>query len=339
MYDERAVRDLLRVQERIATHDQLAGLGMPRSTITRRILPSGPWQRALPGVIAAHNGTLTQRERLLAAVRYAGDGAVITGKSGLRLHGRRLGDLLGPDAPHVLIPHEHRRNAHHFAVIERTRHLPTSLQLSGLPVAPQVRCLVDAARRQEHVDTVRGVVAECIQSGDVTPRALHEAVSRANRQRTAGVRLALAEIDRGVRAVAEARVAEVVARSTLPDTMFNAVLFRLDGVFLGSPDGYFRHCAAGYEIDSFAYHFARSLYVASQRRQRSMLEEGVLMMGISPVDAFEDPDAFIEQLHHLLDVAEQRTPPELVVMRRSEFPEGQPIRNLVIPSPESPQSR
>lgn len=328
-YDETAVRDLLRSQERIATHDQLAQLGMPRSTITHRILPSGPWQRVLPGVVAAHTGTVTQRERLLAAVRYAGNGAVVTGRPGLRLHGRRTADLRGPEVPHILISHDRRRNAHHFAVIERTRHLPTPVFLAGLEVAPQARCLVDAARREEHVDAVRGLVADCVQSGGVSPRALAEALAMANRQRTAGTRLALAEIDAGLRGVAEVRVAELVERSSLPPTMFNAVLFRTDGTLIGSPDGYFPHCAAGYEIDSFAYHFRRRLYTKTQRRQRRVLRDGVLLMGISPVDAFENPEAFIEELGDLVQVAEQRVPPELIVHRRDEFPEGVPLRNLV----------
>lgn len=328
LYDERAVRDLLRRQERIATHDQLVDLGMPRSTITRRILPSGPWQRVLPGVIAAHNGTISQRERLLAATRYAGTGAVVTGRAGLRLHGRRTTDLPGPEVPHILIAHDRRRNAHHFAVIERTRTMPTPVLLAGLPVAPQVRCLVDVARRQEHIDAVRDIVAECVQSGGVSPDALAEALRQANRQRTAGTRLAVGEIDAGVRGVAEARVAEVVERSSLPEAMFNPVLFRPDGTVVGSPDGYFRHCAAGYEIDSFAYHFRRRHYTKTQRRHRRVLRDGVLLMGISPVDAYEDPDAFIAELGDLIHVAEQRIPPDLIVRRRDEIPEGVPIRRL-----------
>ncbi|MDQ3629322.1 MAG: hypothetical protein M3419_11015 [Actinomycetota bacterium] len=328
-YDESAVRDLLRRQERIATHDQLARLGMPRSTITHRILPSGPWQRILPGVVAAHSGTVTQRERLLGAIHYAGPGAVVTGRAGLRLHGRRTTDLRGGEVPHILIRHERRRNAHHFAVIERTRHMPTPVLLAGVQVAPQTRCLVDASRRQEHVDDVRGLVAECVQSGGVSPRALAEALNQANRQRTAGMRLALAEIDAGVRGVAEARVAELVERSSLPQAMFNAVLFRPDGTPIGCLDGYFQHCAAGYEIDSFAYHFRRSLYTKTQRRQRRVLRENVLLMGISPVDAYENPDAFIQELGDLIHVAEQRTPPDLIVCHRDEVPEGIPLRDLV----------
>ncbi len=328
MYDEPAVRDLLRRQERIATHAQLVELGMPRSTITRRILPSGPWQRVLPGVVATHNGTITQRERLLGALRYAGPGAVVTGRAGLRLHGRRTTGLPGPEIPHILVEHDRRRNAHHFAVIERTRKMPTPAVLAGVPVAPQARCLVDVARRQEHVDAVRDIVAECVQSGGVSPQALGEALKQANRQRTAGARLALAEIDAGVRGVAEARVAELVEKSDLPEAMFNAVLFRPDGTIIGSPDGYFCHCAAGYEIDSFAYHFGRRLYTRTQRRQRRVLGDGVLLMAISPVDAYEDPGAFIRELGDLIHVAEQRIPPDLIVRRRDELPEGVPIRSL-----------
>jgi hypothetical protein len=184
-YDEPAVRELLKRQDQVATHDQLVQLGMPRSTVTHRILPSGPWQRLLPGVVAAHAGTITARERLVGATLYAGLEGVVTGRPGLRLHGRHTTDLRGPEVPHILIPHDRRRNAHHFAVIERTRNLPTPVLVAGLRVAPQARCLVDTVRREEPVDAVRGIVAECVQSRDVSR---HKRWSRRSSRRTVSVR-------------------------------------------------------------------------------------------------------------------------------------------------------
>ncbi|CAN5230857.1 hypothetical protein BH24ACT12_BH24ACT12_03220 [soil metagenome] len=52
-----------------------------------------------------------------------------------------------------------------------------------------------------------------------------------------------------------------------------------------------------------AYHFGRQLYIKSQRLQRRAMRDGVLLMGISPVDAFEKPEGFIEELGDLIHVA------------------------------------
>jgi hypothetical protein len=78
-----------------------------------------------------------------------------------------------------------------------------------------------------------------------------------------------------------------------------------------------------------AYHFGRQLYIKSQRLQRRAMRDGVLLMGISPVDAFEKPEGFIEELGDLIHVAGQRVPPDLIVRRRDQFAEGRPLPNLL----------
>ncbi|HYJ70070.1 MAG TPA: hypothetical protein VEX15_20640 [Nocardioidaceae bacterium] len=288
-------------------------LGLPRSTITSRIRPSGPWQRVYPGVVVTHNGPISWRERLLGALQYAGEDALITGESGLRLHGVEIDRRRAGDVPHILIPHKRRRTSHHLAIIERCRDIPTPAVRYGLPVAPVAKCLVDACRRVEALDRARELVAACLQDRKCGVRDLAEGVRRANRQRTALSRIAIAEIDAGVRSVAEAKVKDVLEATEMPRPLFNPVLRTLDGRFIASPDGYFRHCAAGYEIDSFAYHLRRSSYLKTQRRFRRTVKHGVLLMGISPIDAYEDPHGFVDDLRGLIAVAEQRRLPHIVV--------------------------
>jgi hypothetical protein len=102
----------LRARERVLTHRVLRALGVPPATITRRIGPGGLWQRLLPGVpfhdhghgvVLAHLGTPTRRERLLGALSFAGPGALITGYDAARAQGieaRRTGcpvDVLVPE--------------------------------------------------------------------------------------------------------------------------------------------------------------------------------------------------------------------------------------------------
>ena len=66
-----------------------------------RITPGGSWQRLLPGVYVAVTGTVTQSQREMAALLYAGPRSIITGVTAVRRHHLRSP---GPEAVDVLIP-------------------------------------------------------------------------------------------------------------------------------------------------------------------------------------------------------------------------------------------
>jgi len=74
---------------------------MSRSALQFRITQSGPWQRLLPGVYLGVTGTVTQDQREMAALLYAGQGSMITGVAAVRRNHLRSP---GPDVVDVLIP-------------------------------------------------------------------------------------------------------------------------------------------------------------------------------------------------------------------------------------------
>ena len=115
--DSAAIDALFSRQERLARHHQLTALGLPISTTTYQIRPEGPWQRALPGVVLNHRGTPTRRERLIAALLFCGDDAVLTGLSALALKGVRAAQH--ERDVHVLVPAGNHRSSH------RLRRRPT----------------------------------------------------------------------------------------------------------------------------------------------------------------------------------------------------------------------
>jgi len=231
------------------------------------------------------------------------------------MHGVKSADRRGIEVPHVLTPHARRKTGHHLLVVERCRQPPVAVIRHGLAVAPVAKCLVDAARRESQLDQVRELVAECIQSDLCTVSELAGEVRRAARQRTALSRAALAEIDAGVRSVAEARIRRAVLASDLPIPLFNPQLFTPDGEFIASPDGYFVDCAAGWEVDSFAYHLRRGSYLNTQRRQRRVTIQGVLLMPVSPIDGYERPEQLVEERRGLVHMAARRELPDIVVRR------------------------
>jgi hypothetical protein len=311
--DFTALDALLREQERIATHRQLLELGLPMSTIVDWIHPRGRWQRLLPGVVLAHKGTPTHRERRLGALAYAGADAMLTGLTALDAYGVRAVRSVSP--VHLLVPHSCQKHAHSFLAIERTRRLPEPCLRHRLRLAPLPRAVIDACRRLEDLDEVRAIVAEVVQSRRCKPAELAVEVRRAARQRTALTREALREIEAGIRSVAEAHASDVLRRHGLPQPEWNVSLFDEDGCYLGDPDGYYERVAVALQIDSMEWHLSPEDYKRTQRRDRRYVTRGVLTLDFAPSDVLDDELAFCRDAAAILEQAAARPAPRLIVRR------------------------
>ena len=314
--DRDALDDLLRAHERVLTHAQLRAFGMHPSTITHRIGSRGPWQRILPGVVLTHRGAPNPRERLLAALGFAGDSALITGLDALRVHGARTAGT--SPVIHILVPVDRQRRSFGFVRIERTRRMPLAVTRQGLPWAGPARAAIDACRHLEDLDTVRDLVAGVVQRRICDLDALSVEVRSAARQRTALSRRTLAEMSAGVRSVAEARAQDVLHRFGVPPPVWNVELRTTDGQLLARPDAYWEELAAAMEIDSMAWHLGPEQYRRTQARQRLLTVHGVLVLPVAPRDILDDERAFAHQVLDLLHRAAARPAPEhLVVIRRA----------------------
>lgn len=312
--DLAAVERLLKANEYVATHRELTDAGVPLSTVTSRILPRGPWQRILPGVVLAHRGKPTWRERCLAAVKCCGSGTVLTGMTALARYGFRAAQPGGQ--VNALIPSTRQRGSHDFVQVERTRRLPEPVMVHGLPCAPVARAVVDACRRQENLDRVRDVVAEAIQDRRCTVEDLHREVGAAARQRTALTRAALSEIDAGIRSVAEAKVKQAMRRRGVRPMEWNVSLLTPDGEFVGTPDGYYADVAVALQLDSIEYHLSPNKYKRTQKRQRALTTHRVLVLPYAPGDAIKDPDTLCVELEAMYRQGKERPVPDLTVVRR-----------------------
>jgi hypothetical protein len=92
---------LMSVQAGIADRGQALSTGFTRHQIAHR-LRSGSWQRVYPGVYAAFSGPLPRQAQLWAAVRHAGDGAMLSHETAAEVHGF-IDKPMGP-AIHVTVP-------------------------------------------------------------------------------------------------------------------------------------------------------------------------------------------------------------------------------------------
>ncbi|MGN6299536.1 MAG: hypothetical protein ACTHN8_00400 [Angustibacter sp.] len=313
--DLAAVDDLIALRERVVSHADLTGVGLSLSTVCKRIRRGGPWQRAHPGVVITHSGTPTRRELLLAALAYAGDGAVLTGTAALRLLGVRA--VARDRSQHVLVAHQRRKQSRPGLTVERTRHLPPAIEHDGLPLAPVARCVVDACRQMHRLGEVRELVAEVVQRRLCSVSELHEALAVAARQRSALPREAIAEVHAGVRSAAEAHAREVFGRRGIPQPCWNWALHTVDGDHVATPDGWWKDIGCALQIDSMRYHLGPMLYRRTQQLQRALARYDVPFLPVAPSDILEDEDGFVAEVraflathaHHLPTSALVASPP------------------------------
>src|SRR5690625_418047 len=311
-YDSRAVDELITANERVVTHAQLMELHVPRSTICAR-MRGGPWQWILPGVTLCHTGTPTWREKALAALKYGGPGAMLTGASGMREYGVR--ERLDPRM-HILVPSTVNRTSHHFVIVERTTHLPDPVVRRGISLAPLARCCVDGSRRTLRLPSVRAAIAEVVQRKLCQPPDLRLAVETLATQRSGCARKVLREIDAGIRSAAEGDSRDAFRNSDVPMPEWNVSLFTPDGVFLCSPDGWWDDFALAIQIDSMEWHLSPELYKRTQATQRILAQAGIPFLPWAPGDVSRDPAAFLASAREFRAGYANRQRPDIIVVRR-----------------------
>lgn len=99
--DGRSWEALLSVQHGIVSRDQVVTAGLSRWYVEHR-LASGAWQRIYPGVYATFSGRLSREAWLWAAVRRAGDGAMLSHETAAEVHGIIDAPIAG--VIHVTVP-------------------------------------------------------------------------------------------------------------------------------------------------------------------------------------------------------------------------------------------
>ena len=171
---------------------ELLAAGVTNYAVAARCRPSGPWQRVLPGVVLMSTGAPTRRQRLRAAVAYAGAGAVITGTDALREQGVVLpcqSDVL------ILVPADRRLASRSFLTVERTTRPPAPVWRAALPLAPIVRATIDAARHERDYFRLRTLLLAPVAVGACTLAELRAELAAGNQRGTAAPRELLAGLD------------------------------------------------------------------------------------------------------------------------------------------------
>ncbi|WP_228977100.1 hypothetical protein [Streptomyces sp. DH12] len=140
-----AADPLVVAQDGLATVHQLQAIGCAAYVVTARCRPGGPWRRVLPRVVLLRGTAPTPRQRLRAALLYAGPDALLTGAAALALYGARSPEA-PPDVPQtvdVLVSSATHPRSHAYVRVHPTRRPEPRVPVGGLPCAPLPRARQD----------------------------------------------------------------------------------------------------------------------------------------------------------------------------------------------------
>jgi hypothetical protein len=305
-FDAARLNRTLQEQHRVISRAQVFACGMSRKALQLRIAPSGPWQRLLPGVYLAVTGAVTQDQREMAALLYAGPVSLVTGSAAVRRHHLRSPGL---DVVDVLIPWKSRRQSVAFVRVHRTRRMPERMFVTGqIRFTKPPRAVADAARFLTRFDDVRAVVCEAVQRRACTVPELAGELEAGPAAGSALLRQALAEIGDGVRSVAEADFRKLILRSGLPKPVFNAQLFHADGTFIAMVDAGWQEAGVVAEVDSRAYHLAAEDQDRTTERHDKLVAHGILPLHFSPKRVKTDGSGVVSDIRDAIEKGLLRPP-------------------------------
>lgn len=297
--------------EGVISIDELVSQGVPERTAYRRAQEDGPWRLLAPATFLLSNGEPTERQWQIAALVYAGEGAMLTGLGGARLYGIRSGDA--PMTVHVLIPEPRRVLSTPKIVIERTRRVPAAITRDGLAVAPLVRCLTDWARRVKRLSTIAAVLAEAVRRGMVQAEALRQELDQGCRKGSAAPRRVMQAVEDGVWSAAEYEVREFWRSwDDLPAIEWNVKLYDEHGTFLAIVDGFVEEVGFVLQIDSVEHHFATPEQVQETLEyHRRLRAAGLHVLSARPAQRRKDPEGLHADILDALATAALLPPPRV----------------------------
>jgi len=305
-FDEARLNRILAEQYRVISRTQVLACGMSPRALHRRVASSGPWQRLLPGVYLTVTGTVTQDQREMAALLYAGPRSLITGVAAVRRHHLRSP---GAGVVDLLVPWRQKRQSTAYVRVHRTRRMPERMFVTGeVRFAEVPRAVADAARTMNRFDDVRAVVCEAVQRRACTVAELAAELKAGPSAGSALLRAAVAEVADGVRSVAEADFRGLIVRSDLPRPVFNAHLVDVDGVLIAITDAWWQEAGVAAEVDSRAYHLSAADQDRTTERHDKLTAHGILALHFSPRRIKEDPAGVLREIRQAIEKGRQRPP-------------------------------
>jgi hypothetical protein len=245
---------LLSAQSRIADREQALGVGFSDRQIEHRV-STGKWQRVYPGVYATFSGPLSREARLWAALRLAGEGALLSHETAAEV--QELADKPSR-VIHITVP-SHRQPTRHGQRrgIVFHRSIQSQPEFRGGAKLPRTRIqdtVLDLAATSATFDQAYGWIARAVSRDLVFVSMLRAALTARPRIRwRAWLTDSLEESKNGVNSALERRYVRDVERAHgLP--MAERQAQREIGGKTHFRDNWYAEYRVAVEIDGPAYH-------------------------------------------------------------------------------------
>ena len=279
---------LLDTQHGIVDRTQAKRAGFSDRQIWHR-LRSGRWQRVHEAVYATFTGPLTREARLWAALRKAGDGAMLSHETAAEAHG--LIDKPASTTIHITVPAGRRpvrRGSVRGVVIHRSGQsqpqLPITWKLPRTRIEDTVLDLIDAAPTFQ---VAYGWIARAVSRDLATVSMLRAVLSTRRRARyRAELAVAFGASDNGVHSGLELRYARDVERAHgLPSAQRQAR--REFGGRAHYRDNWYAEYRVCVEVDGPAYHRDEQVWKDKRRDNLNLAEDGAETFRLGPLEVTE----------------------------------------------------
>lgn len=294
-----------RFPDRVARVAELVDAAVPPRAIADHCKPDGPWQRLLPGVLLLSPAPATRRQRLRAALTYAGPTGVLTGVEALREHGVPVPE---PNSVHVLVEHRRRAGNRGFVTLERTTRLPAAVDRAGLPVAPVERAVLDAARIEPDEHRVRQLLAQVVGSGRCSVDDLRAELDAGSQRGSAVPRRLVEEVDLELSTFGHHRARQVLRDVPVPAPWWRVPLCDQRGRELAVADAWWDDIALAWIIED----------AARPRGFGPLADAGAMVVRTHYERLVDEPAAVATELSlAFLHAARRPRPPVRVAARRA----------------------
>jgi hypothetical protein len=253
------------------------------------------WQVLLPGVYATFTGAVSDRQRLRAALLYAGDGAVLADVTALGRYGVRY--LPACAETHVLIPASAKRASRDGVLVRRTHRMPQPRRIDRLPYCPPERALVEAAARTCDRRTATAFIADAVQRAIALPQRLALELPHLTGRGSSAARAAIIDvIELGARSAPEADFLGLCDNcAELPAPLVNPLL-KLPNDMKVSPDALFLQSAVVHETNGRGPHADEDAFESMQVRHDALTAAGFTVLHNSPRSLTRQPDRVMREV-------------------------------------------
>jgi hypothetical protein len=305
---------LVQSQSGVITRQQLLQHGVSKETI--RWNAGRSWRVILPCtyVVGAHH--VSDRQRLTAALLYAGPRSQLAGATAASQYGLTNANPRG--RVFVVVPASQASRTKGFVTIRRSLlDDPRAVVRGGLRMTSVERSCVDAAVDERSVRNRTALVVEAVQRDFTTVDALAEWCYRLRPRDAAKVLPAVEAAARGVWSVAEDEVLDLMGTSSLlPEPMTNPRLFDAAGRALVTPDLWLDDVAMAVMVHSRTYHANGDQFVDTVDRDADLVAAGVAVIGVTPTGVRRDPAAALRRIEATYAGAQRRERPAVRVVPR-----------------------